>query len=165
MNDSSSDPPSPNASVRPARGIRPRRWVWYFAILAVLTLAAIIIQVGYNMRSQLTAEQLAQAEARWKARGPADYDMEYTIRKLESTETYIVKVRGRKAVSVICNGQPLEERLRSYSEMPSLFGFIERFIELDSEPGRPRTFANATFDPNDGHPLRYVRSVMGHGAS
>jgi hypothetical protein len=143
---------------------RSRRtgWIWFFAVLAVLAAVAIVIQVWYGNKSQLTREQLAQAEARWKAKGPADYDMDYTLRKLDSTENYRVKIRSRRAISVICNDQPLEERLFRYSEMPTLFGFIERFFELDAEPGRPRTFVIGTFDSTDGHLLHYVRSVMGH---
>jgi hypothetical protein len=87
--------------------------------------------------------------------------MEYMIGRPDNIETYAVKVRNVKAVSVtIGNCQQLEERLLRYSEMGSLFDFMEGFLEQDSQPGRPRTFATATFDPNDGHLLRYVRSVM-----
>jgi hypothetical protein len=147
-----------NSQPSPRRSPR-QGWIWFFVILFVLAVAAVTIQVWYNVRNQLTHEQLARARALWNAKGPADYDMHYVIHKLDSKETYDVKVRNGKAVSVICNGQPLEERLFRYSEMRSLYDFIEGFLEQDSEPGRPRTFATATFDPNDGHLLRYVRSV------
>jgi len=145
----------------PSRGkSRRRAWIWFFAVLSVLTLTAICLQVWYNFRNQLTQEQLTQARDLWNARGAADYDMSYEIKKMAVTETYDVKVRSRRAVSVTRDGQPLEERLFRYSEMPALFGFIEEFLEQDKQPGQPRTFAVANFDPNDGHLLRYVRSVM-----
>ena len=139
---------------------RGKQWIWFYALLAFLTLTAIAVQVWYNLNSQFTAEQMAMARARWNSKVPLDYDMEYTIRQLESTDTYDVKVRRGKAVSVARNGQPLEERLFRYSEMPALFSFVEGFLEQDAEPGKPRTFAIAAFDPLDGHLLHYVRSVM-----
>jgi len=137
--------------------------MWFFAILFGLTFCAICVQIWYNVRNQLTVEQLDQARARWNTKGPASYDLEYTIRKLDSTETYDVKVRNGKAVSVTRDGQLLVDRLFAYSEMRALFGFIEEFLQQDSQPGQPRTFASATFDADDGHLLRYVRSVAVKG--
>ena len=43
--------------------------------------------------------------------------------------------------------------------MPALYGFIEEFMQQDSQPGSPRTFTNVLFDPVDGHLIHYVRSV------
>src|SRR5262249_54022783 len=128
---------------------RRRGWVWFFVILAVLAAIAVTIQIWYGNRSQLTPEQLARAEALWRARGPANYDMSYTVRKLNGDENYAVKVRNGRAISVHCNDQLVEERLFRYSEMPALFSFIEEFMQQDSEPGKPRTFVRATFDPED----------------
>src|SRR5262249_52942554 len=76
-----------------------------------------------------------------------------------STDEYEVKVRRGKVISAQCNGQPLQPAQYRYNDMPALMGFIEDFLEQDSQPGRPRTFATATFDPKDGHWLRYSRSV------
>ena len=45
--------------------------------------------------------------------------------------------------------------------MTALMDDIETFLEEDTEPGRPRTYSVATFDPVDGHLVRYVRRVMG----
>jgi hypothetical protein len=133
--------------------------MWFFAVLTILTITAIVLQVWYNKHLELTAERLAEARGLWNANGPANYDMQYVIRTLDSIETFDVEVRNKKAIAVVCNGQPLEERLYRYSEMPALFGYIEGFLDQDSEPGRPRTLAKATFDVHDGHLLHYVRSV------
>jgi hypothetical protein len=142
---------------------RPRRkWVWFFVVLAGLALTAIVIQIWYNWSHQLNPIQLAEAEALWKEKGPLDYDMEYTVRKIDSTEVYSVKVRKGKVISVLRDSRPVEKRLYHYSDMTGLFDIIEQFLAHDAPSGserKPRVFARAEFDPHDGHLLRYVRSV------
>jgi hypothetical protein len=134
--------------------------VWFFVALAVLTVAAISVEIWYNPTMPLTGPLLAEAKAKWRQRGPRDYDMDYTIKKLESTERFQVKVRNSEAVSVIMNGNlALESRLYPYHTMSALFGFIEEFMQQDSEPGSPRTFTNVFFDRVDGRLIHYVRSV------
>jgi hypothetical protein len=139
---------------------RRRNWIWFFAVLVLLAVIAIWVQIWHSGRQQLTFEQLAHARDLWKAKGPANYDMNYEIHVLDSTDRYSVRVRGGKAIAVTRNDQPVEQRQFRYSDMPALFGFIEDFLEQDSQPGTPRTFATASFDPTDGHLQRYVRSVM-----
>jgi hypothetical protein len=138
-----------------------RAWIWFFAVLIVLTLTGITVQIWYNARQQLTWEQLIGAEQLWKQKGPPDYDLDYTIKKIGSTDVYHVQVRNGQVVSATCNDQPLPERSYHYQDMPHLLGFIEEFWRQDhpeSEPA-PRVYATATFDPQDGHLLHYVRSV------
>jgi hypothetical protein len=145
---------------RKSKIARGRGWIWFFVILALLTLTAIGIQIWFNPTVPLTAPLLAEAEARWKEHGPRDYDMDYTIKKVESTERFHVQVRDGKAVSVLMNDQiALEPRLYPSCTMPALYGFIEEFMEQDAQPGKPRTFSNVMFDPLDGHLIHYVRSV------
>src|SRR5438552_1562842 len=55
---------------------RSRSWLWFFAAVAVLGAAAVAINWTYNVRQQLTPEQLAAAEQLWQQHGPADYDLE-----------------------------------------------------------------------------------------
>lgn len=139
-------------------------WIWFFVLLALLTLAAIAIQIWYNPTVPLTAPLLAEARAKWKEHGPRAYDMDYTVKKIASTERFQVRVRNDEAISVIMNdGVALESRLYRYCTMPALFGFIEEFMEQDAQPGRPRTFTNVYFDPGDGHLIHYVRSVASKG--
>jgi Family of unknown function (DUF6174) len=138
-----------------------RIWVWYFVLLAVLTVTSVTVLVTFNLRQQLKPEQLAAAKALWKEKGPRDFDMKYRQTAGDEPETYVVHVRDRQVESVERNGQPLEERQRKYHSMLALFGYIERFLEIDAEPNRPRTYTVAVFDPNDGHLLHYVRRVMG----
>lgn len=150
---------SPGAK-QPSRIPRGRRWIWFFVVLVLLTLAAIFIETWYNPTVPLTPALLAEARAKWNEYGPRDYDMDYTIKRLESPDRFHVQVRNGKAVSVIMNDKiALGSDQYSFYTMPALFGFIADFLEQDSQPGKPRTFTNVLFDPVDGHLIHYVRSV------
>jgi hypothetical protein len=140
---------------------RSRAWIWFFVLLGILTVAAVAVQIWYNSRQLLTPTKLAEARSRWQMRGPRDYDMEYKVKRIsEAEDAYKVHVRDARVIEATWNGAPLAERLYRYQTMPALFAFIEDFLESDSKPGSPRTFAVATFDRNDGHLVHYVRSVM-----
>jgi hypothetical protein len=45
--------------------------------------------------------------------------------------------------------------------MPALFRFIEGFLKEDAKADSPRTYTVATFDPDDGHLVHFVRRVSG----
>lgn len=147
-----------------------RNWIWFFAVLAFLALAAIGISTAYNLRQQLRPDTLAQMRALWKEKGPRNYVMEYT-KTIQEPETFVVKVRHGRTVSVLVypgekaegKGRPLEPRLYSYYGMDSLFDDMERYLEIDAAPGAPRAFNRAFFDPADGHLLDYVRYVSSTG--
>jgi hypothetical protein len=148
-----------NGAAPRSRPRRSRKWVWFFVALAALTVTAIVIETWYNLRQQLTPAQLEAARILWRERGPHSYEMTYTQNQVDGSDTFAVQVRDQKVVSVTRNGQPLEERLYRYHSIEGLFDDIERFLERDTEPGHPRTFEIARFDPQDGHLLHYVRSV------
>lgn len=137
---------------------RNRGWIWFFVSLALLTTAAAIIPLWFNLSQQLTREQLDQSRALWKAKAPADYDLEY-VQRGAANGVFVVKVRGGRVASVTLDGRPLESRLFASHDMAGLFDDIERFYEQDHQPGSPRSFTKARFDPVDGHLLHYVRSV------
>src|SRR5262249_60155128 len=120
---------SPNgAATPPAPAPRKNRgWIWFFALLALLTVAGISLNWWFNLRQQLTPEQLAAARALWNAKGPHDYELEYTEQG-SARGTYLVQVRGGKVVSATLDGRPLEPRLYPTSSMPALFDDIERFL-------------------------------------
>ena len=147
------------ATEKPTRA-GSRGWLWFFIALVLLSGAAIGVQFWYNPTVPLTPALLADAEAKWKQHGPHDYDLDYTIKKIESTERFQVKVRNGKAISLIMNGNlALEARLYPSYTMPGLYGVIDEFMQQDTQPGSPRTFTNVFFDPVDGHLIHYVRSV------
>src|SRR5262249_1098653 len=80
-----------------------RRWIWFFAILLLLTVGGITWEVWYKLRQQLTPEQLTAARQLWNEQGPRDYILKYEI-KLEYNPDpagvaplkYKVKVRDGK---------------------------------------------------------------------
>jgi hypothetical protein len=137
---------------------RRRGWIWYFVVLVVLAAVGIWIPIQYNRNQQLTRDQLEAARALWKLNGPQDYDLHYT-KQGDATGTFDVEVRGGKVVDAKLDGRELERRLCATVDMPALFDDIEQFLEMDSQPNRPRVFAVAAFDRADGHLIHYVRSV------
>ena len=141
---------------------RPRGWVWFFVALAALTVVAITLNWQFNLSQQLRREQLNAARADWKRHGPVDYDLEFA-KEGSVTGTYSVRVRKGKVVSATLDGRSLEPRLYPTCHMDALFDDIERFLEMDQQPGSPRAYNVAAFDVHDGHLLRYVRSVSSTG--
>ncbi len=143
------------------------RWVWYFVVLVILTVAACTILVWYNLRQQLKKDDLQKARDQWKRNRPVNYDLHYTKRG-SASGTFDVEVRDGKVTSVTLDGRPITQNDKpldpsrySRYDMTALMDDIETFLEEDAEPGRPRTYTVATFDPVDGHLVRYVRRVMG----
>jgi hypothetical protein len=76
-----------------------------------------------------------------------------------SSATCRVRAREGRVVSVTWNGQRLSPRLDRYFDQPSLDAALQRRLELDTGAGA-RVFQVAFFDRQDGHLVRYVRSIM-----
>ncbi len=145
-----------------------RRWIWFFVVLGVLASSGIAVEIWFNLNQQLKPERLALARALWRENQPRDYTLEYEIKR-ESTpdpagpppERYTVRVSQDKVVSVtLPAGQPLAKGQYQFDSMDSVFAYIDERLQADLEPGSPRPFVVATFDPRDGHVSHYVRSVM-----
>jgi hypothetical protein len=147
-----------------------RGWIWFYVILAVLVVVAISTLILFNLRQQLTPEQLAAARKLWGEKRPRDYVLSY-VQKEETSKWFIVTVRAGKVASVVMEqqvgdqkvAQPLEQRQYQYYDMDGLFDSIERFLEMRSKPDSPRTFMTAVFDPKNGQLLHFVRSVTSAG--
>jgi len=150
---------------------RNRNWIWFFVILGFLAASAITISTVYNLRQQLTLDELTRNRTLWEEKGPRSYVLEYT-KTLAKKEIFVVTVRNGAVESVTlkpadapADQQPtkLEPRSFAYYGMNALFRDIEEFLKMDAEPGSPRAFNRATFDPGDGHLLGYLRSVSKTG--
>jgi hypothetical protein len=142
----------------------PRGWKWYFALLILLTLAATVSLIVYNLWQQLTPEQFEANLKLWQQKGPKSYTLVYKDTFTpqaggEQTNHYVVKVVNRKVKEVLVNGVPKEERLE-YHDMDGLFNFIERFFEMDEKEKR-KVYRKGVFDENTGALRRFVRRVMG----
>jgi hypothetical protein len=142
---------------------RNRGWLWYFLLLAVLTILATATLATYNLKQQLTPEQLEAAWQLWKEKGPRSYRLLYTIRiddrPEHAVDRYEVWVKDGRATQAIVNGET-SERLDWYG-MDRLFGFIDTNLERDAKKGQPRVFTTGDFDPTTGALVKYIRRVMG----
>jgi hypothetical protein len=150
--------PSPN-SPRPAPR-RGRGWIWYFAVLVGLTIAATTIVIAYNWSQRLTPERLEAARKLWETKGPKDYEYRYTKRLAGSDrpDRFHVVVRGGRVESVTLNGTiQLPKRLLAYHTMERQLDYIESFLEMERKPDSPKVPTVARFDPTDGHLVRYIR--------
>ncbi len=146
---------------------RTRNWVWVFAGLAVLGVAAVAINWVYNARQQLTLDELHRERALWEKAGPRDYLLELQMTAGSNRQSYVIRVRHGQVESAVYRpapdapGQPLRADQYGYYTMPGLFDLIERNLERDAQPGAPRALNRAQFDPGDGHLIYYLRSSTG----
>src|SRR5438445_339376 len=81
---------------------RNRYWIWFFVLVGLLALAAVVTLITYNLGQQLKAEQVTAARGRWEKHGPADYDLFYTISRQDQNgsaeEEYAIQVRHGRVV-------------------------------------------------------------------
>ncbi len=159
---------------------RPRRWIGFFIVLAVLGIIAIVVPIVYNLSIQLRPEQLADAQRRWRENAPADYDLTYLVKSAPGgvpamDRDYFVQVRGDRVVLVVDSGEVVHlepslallagpaalaassEEAEQYG-VPGLFEQMETALHQDEATGR-RNFATASFDATDGHPFHYVHRI------
>jgi hypothetical protein len=137
---------------------RSRAWIWFFAVLAILSVAAIALNLGFNLSQQLSEEELVKNRQLWEEKRPADYDVTYA-QKGASPEQLVVHVRHGRVRSVTSEGRPLEPGSCPFTDMDSLFRTVANYLEQDRQPGSRRTFTSAGFAREDGHIVHYVRSV------
>jgi Family of unknown function (DUF6174) len=153
------------------RARRNRRWIWFFVLLSVLGLCAMIIPWVYNVAQQLRPEQFAAARALWNQQRPSDYNLEYVVKEDDKpggdassapgVESVSIQVRQGRVDSAMRNGNPLSPEEEKKYGVDALFDLIQAHLEHDGQPGQPRAYAHARFDKQDGHPVHYVRRVMG----
>ena len=142
-----------------------RNWIWFFAALVVLGAASVSINWAYNVRQQLTMEQLNRNQDLWDKNGPADYDLlvDKTYRSLgdgeDRQDRFEIQVRKKKVTAATMNGRSLEKRLWDQYDLPGWMDFVESFVKKDTAPNAPRTFRTAQFDPKTGQLLHFTRSV------
>jgi hypothetical protein len=167
--------------IGPVKRPHGRGWIWVFVVLTALGAAAVTIPIVYNLRLQLTPEQVAQARQRWRTAGPADYMLDYQEKHTHGVVTdetvYRVIVAERRVAGVVCDGEltllagdapalalgPWPAGLPGACgarDVDGMFDHMEGQLREDrSLPRRP--YVTATFDARDGHPTRYVRRLRG----
>jgi hypothetical protein len=161
----------------PSRG----SWLWFFAVLAVLGIAAMVIPIVYNLSQQLRPEVLAAARQRWHEHAPADYRLELLVQTThegnEEKDEYVLEVRGGRVRMAGSNKELLyldpsmavlvgpailalpPEDLRRHG-VEALFDRMEEALKDNAAAGG-RNYLTAKFDPIDGHPEHYVCRIRG----
>jgi hypothetical protein len=146
-----------------------KNWIWLFVVMFTLAALAAGINLTYNLRQQLTPEQLSKAKSKWESFGPVDYDL--VVHKDVTTassergirDVLTVQVRNKTVSDLQLNGRQLERRLWSQYDMAGWFEWIERNMEIDRQPKAPRSYCVAQFDAEDGRIIKYIRSVSATG--
>jgi hypothetical protein len=160
---------------RPAGGGRRRSgsWVWFFVAVIVLTIIAIALLWFFNVKQQLTFEQLQAARQRWDQNRPTDYDLTWTktgsAAGMVFNDSFLVRVRHGEVQSVLMrqevpdNGtakrveRKLPERFYDRYDMGGLFADLKGFLKAKADQaGRGRVSLTARFDPGDGHVEGYI---------
>ncbi len=148
---------------------------------AALLVLAIVICVGVvtvvtvgcgslpEMPPELTEDSLATAEERWKADGPASYDMEIEIGG-DRAGVVRIEVRDGDVTSMQRDGKTPPQRTWDVWFVPGQFDTLYRELELAADPvGQiqasqdTRWMLHAEFDQQFGYPIRYRRIVVGTG--
>jgi hypothetical protein len=105
---------------------RGRGWVVFFAALFFLAASAISLEVWFSLHQQLTPEALGRARGLWRAKGPADYDLKYTVaRQSPSGESLQSENRRDRVAEVKVNGQRLDPDLYAFHDLAPLFATFE----------------------------------------
>jgi Family of unknown function (DUF6174) len=150
----------------PAPRKKNNSWIWFFVFIVVASVGVAAIMIWFNVSIQLTPAALEAAKKRWQDANIQDYNLVYKKRlnAEERAATFFVKVRGGKAQEVTMNGKPLQKEdendpdPRPFHSMDSQFRYLERFMELDQKPKAPKVYFVASFDPQTGAILHYIRS-------
>ena len=104
---------------------RTRSWVVFFAILTLLVAAAVGLETWYNLRQQLSPEILEQARTLWQEKGPADYDLKYTVtRQSRSGERLHARLHGGEVADIEIDGEPLNPALVGFHNLAPLFAEV-----------------------------------------
>jgi hypothetical protein len=106
---------------------RSRRWILFFAVLALLAAAAVALEIWFNLQQQLTPARLEQARARWQGKGPPSYDLQYTVaRQSRAADRLLARVRDGALTAVEADGEPLDPDLYPFYDLPGLLAAVER---------------------------------------
>ncbi|MBI2807188.1 MAG: hypothetical protein HYX68_19575 [Planctomycetes bacterium] len=153
---------------KPARPRNNWGWISFFAFVVVASIGVMVFMIWFNLRVQLRPEQLAAARRLWDEKQIKNYDMIYTEKHSPDDKviTFHVKVRNGEVREALMNGSPLvkndeqKDDPKIFRSMNAIFRDIQRFMDNDAKPGAPRVYVTATFDPESGRVIRYVRRVM-----
>lgn len=145
----------------------------------LLLLAGAVIGLGVvwwvlrEPMEELTADNLAAAQARWESTGVHSYDLLFDIQPpgRSAPDRYTVTVRDGQVLAVRSTEvQVTIDEPESYT-VDGLFDILERELKLSLDPTGPlasqdgRTFLRVRFNAELGYPERYLRVIGGTNRS
>jgi hypothetical protein len=114
--------PDSAAAVSPPTAPRRRRpWVLFFVVLFLLAVAAVALEISFNLWQQLTPARLQQARTLWQEKGPASYNLQYTVTsQTRMGNRLTARVKGGDVTALEVNGEPLDPELFPFHDVPGL---------------------------------------------
>ena len=162
-----------------------RLWMVFFLLLAAMGAFAVIVPLVTTCASSSSRNNWRKQRERWKQNGPLDYDLLWQEKRNEDPrpDQYLAVVRDGRVwlvqinsdvlmaqelatplagaagtpVAALATERPPQHDLTGYT-VEGLFHTIDDNLKKNTESGG-RNFATASFDPKDGHPLRYIYRV------
>ena len=138
-------------------------------VVALLGLLVVIAVVGRDPLPRLTPDALKAAVARWKAGGPANYDLDLLLSGAQTGNLHIEVREGEVAAMTRDGRAPVQRRTWDFWSVPNQMAMMdEDLAAAESDPQRAFGVADrgqvvlqAEFDPQLGYPRRYRRQVLG----
>jgi hypothetical protein len=139
---------------------RSRAWVLFFAALFLLAAAAVTLEVGFSLHQQLTPAALERARALWDEKGPADYDLTYTVKRQDRSGERLLSSDNRHAeiVEVQVNGELLAPPLYPFHDLGPLFAQVRQ----PGGPEAPAEEVNLATAPQQSTVTYLVQVRHGH---
>jgi len=142
----------------PASRKRNLGWLVYFAFLVLASVGVTVGMIAFNLSIQLTPEQVSEAKALWKEKGPANYKLIYTrrINNDPKSITFAVTVKGRKVTHARKDGTAIDTD--NDPSMDGLFAEVEQILQNDQKPGAKKVYTIGRFDGKTGALLHFVHN-------
>ena len=103
------------------------------SLMAIVGTIAIVVLLRASELPPVTFEKLDAAAARWKAHGPADYDLEIEQTGVNPA-SYHIEVRHENVVAMTMNNRPTPPHTWDDWSVPGLLGIIRRDLEVCMAP-------------------------------
>lgn len=146
------------------------RWIAVGAAAVVVSLILLVV-VLRRPPENLTLQRLQSAEERWNESRVADYDLKVVVSGVQKG-VHQIKVRGGRVVAMTTGGAEVPEHVWPRWTVEGLFDFLREELANAEDPENTYGVADpsqivlyAGFDPENGHPRRFLRHVMGRQAS
>lgn len=146
---------------------RSKAFRWTFILCSLLTAAYLLTNQSGRM-IDVDRQILSDARTAWNNRNPVSYVVEVSV-TTSGEDVYEVTVINNQAVQVKLNGKSLKRR--HAFDTWTVEGMLdtiaidiehcERWDEGRAMPGTCDLIIKATFDPDTGIPLKYIRMELG----